>query len=215
MGKTILASTISYNLAKQDVRHLFIAGEMSSVEVHQRLLAREMGCYGSMFRTKAKDPIFQERVRYAAKQISDNLLYQSAPHLTFDGMKALVCEAVHAGAKGFILDYWQLVGGKDSRTSTAEHLEHVAQWIADYCRKEKIWAVVFAQLNQDDNTRGSEGIRLAFDQMYKINREPEGRSGMWLEMMETRYTPWQDVGGENSPAFWLEEHGPYFRESAT
>ena len=107
------------------------------------------------------------------------MLYEDAPGLTFDGLKDMVSRAVAKGKiKGYILDYWQLVGGKPKNKNTAEHLDEVAQWIADFARKHNIFAVVAAQINQEGNTRGGEGIRLAFDQVYQINRE-QGREEAW------------------------------------
>ena len=89
---------------------------------------------------------------------------------------------------GIIFDYWQLVSGKDKRKSTAEHLDEVAQWIADYCRRGILWSIVMGQINQEGNTRGGEGMRLAFDQVYQIHRPDLGKSETWIAMMETRYT---------------------------
>ena len=49
-GKTMLASSISTNLKSAGTRHLFLALEMGSTEIHQRTLAGEIGCYESAFR---------------------------------------------------------------------------------------------------------------------------------------------------------------------
>ena len=70
---------------------------------------------------------------------------------------------VRHGIKGVILDYWQLVGGKVRNESEEFHLRNIAQWLADTCRKHSIWALVAAQVNQEGNTRGGEGLKLACD----------------------------------------------------
>ena len=72
------------------------------------------------------------------------------------------------------------------------------------------------KINQEGNTRGGEGLRLAFDQVYHMrapNDDPS-RSGRWLEMIDTRYTKWANIGSETAPGLTLEEKGLYFSEAA-
>jgi hypothetical protein len=96
-------------------------------------------------------------------------------------------------------------------------LGEVAQWIAEICRKLDIWALVAAQINQDGNTRGGEGMRLAFDQVYHL--QPVGQDGgditlpgRWLEMMDTRYTQWANIGSPDMAGLMLNEKGLFFEE---
>jgi hypothetical protein len=89
----------------------------------------------------------------------------------------------------------------------------VAQWIADYARRENLWTLVMAQINQEGNTRGGEGLRLAFDQVYQIHRPDLGKSETWIEMMETRYTAWENIGSEEIPGLYLIQKGPYFNQA--
>jgi replicative DNA helicase len=215
VGKTIMASTLSYNFCKQGVKHLFLAGEMGATEIHERLLARELDWSPS--RIKASSLRQSEADRQAVEAVRskfDSVLYKNAQGITLEKLQSVVelCVLNH-GIKGFILDYWQLVKGRDKSESEASFLEKVAQWIADACRRYNIWAIVMCQLNQDDNTRGSEGIKLAFDQVYKICREGDLSSEYWLEMMGTRYTQWNDVGEKAAPAFIRKAEGPYFQQS--
>ncbi len=214
VGKTILAGTISYNLAKNGYKHLFICGEMSPYEIHQRQIARELGVKPSDFRTRKDDLEFQGRIAEIALKSSRNILYQNAPGLTFAQLQMFVANAVNNhNISGFILDYWQLVGGKEKSQSSAEHLDAVAQWIANACRKYSVWAIVTAQINQDKGTtRGSQGLRLAFDQVYEIHREDRSDNDCWLEMMDTRYTGWNNIGSKSRPGLYLEEKGLYFDE---
>ena len=216
IGKTMLAGTISSNLAKAGVKHLFICAEMGPHEIHQRILARELDVYPSAFRSKYKhNPDFQERIAQAAKMQTRSLIYQNAPGITLDQLKLYVSRGVNNyNIKGFILDYWQLVLGKGKSQSDASHYDMVAQWIAQVCKEHGIWALVTAQINQEGNTRGGEGIKLAFDQVYVLHA-PENdpsRSDRWLEMTDTRYTEWNNLGSETCPAFMLEKKGLYFKE---
>jgi len=89
----------------------------------------------------------------------------------------------------------------------------VAQFIADFGRTYNIWTLTFAQINQEGNTRGGEGIRLAFDQLYELHRENLAESYAWLEMMETRYTPWLNpYGDKDNPTLFMNERGPFYEE---
>lgn len=209
-GKTIMATSLSYNLSEQGVPHLFICGEMSAREIHTRNICRATGLWPSQIRNR--DTAALEKLKEYQARARSYVFYRDAPGLTFSQLQQYVIGAIYnKNIKGFILDYWQLVGGKGKNQSTSEHLEAIAQWIADFCRKRNIWAIVTAQINQEGNTRGSEGMRLAFDQVYQLNR-PEGNKDVaWLEMMDSRYTAWMNVGSDNSPEFILDGHGPYFK----
>lgn len=218
VGKTILAGTISHNLNQAGVKHLFICGEMSAEEVHQRTMARATGIYPSVFRDREKStPAMINRIHTAIAQTKRCAIYASTPGLTFVDLKRTVAAAIaRHQIQGFILDYWQLVKGKDSKESDASHLDRVAQWIADFCRQQGIWSITMAQINQEGNTRGGEGIRLAFDQVYQmhVNGDNPGNPGRWLEMLDTRYTQWGHIGDENKAGLWLNDKGPYFEETA-
>jgi replicative DNA helicase len=214
-GKTILAGTISSNLNQAGIKHLFICGEMSPEEVQQRTLARLTDSYPSNFRSdKGASPLFRQKIADAAARSKGCILYHHSPGITFDQLRRVVLSAIlQKRIKGFILDYWQLVKGHGKGNIT-EHYDNVAQWIADTCRKYGVWSITMAQINQEGNTRGGEGIRLAFDQVYQIHRPDLGQPQTWLEMMDTRYTKWMNIGDEMLPGLLLNEKGPFFEEAA-
>lgn len=215
VGKTILAGTISANLSEKGVKHLFICGEMSPEEIHQRTLARKLNSFTSAFRSDyGKSSEFHRKIATEAVTSQRNTIYYNAPGLTFNELRSICLAAVtQKGITGIILDYWQLVGGKDGKRSTAEHLDEVAQWMADFGRKNGIWNITMAQINQEGNTRGGEGLRLAFDQVYQINREDLTAGTAWIEMLDTRYTKWMNIGSKDTPGFILNEHGPFFEQA--
>lgn len=117
------------------------------------------------------------------------------------------------GIKGVIVDYLQLVGGKRKQDTEEYHLRAVAQWLADMARQTGLWVLVACQLNQDGNTRGGEGLRLAAD-MYLVMHREQGQSGAWLEMADTRFTLNTNIGSEMIPAIWLRKRGPHFSDEA-
>jgi len=215
VGKTALAATISENLNEDGAKHLFICGEMSPSEIHQRVLSRRADLYPSAFRAGYSESAdFNNKLTQAITSQKRNTLYKNAPAVTFDALRQIFTVAVEKHkVEGIILDYWQLVGGKPKSKSTAEHLDEVAQFIADFGRTYNIWTLTFAQINQEGNTRGGEGIRLAFDQLYELHRENLAESYAWLEMMETRYTPWLNpYGDKDNPTLFMNERGPFYEE---
>jgi replicative DNA helicase len=219
VGKTIMLGTLSHNLNMAGVKHLFICGEMGEREIQQRVLCRALDMYPSAFRSGyAEKPMVMQKIAAWAKSAPKNTIYLDSPAITFEKLKhAIVTAHMRHGIKGFILDYWQLVAGKDGRSSEAYHLGEVAQWIAEIGRKLDIFSITAAQINQDGNTRGGEGMRLAFDQVYHL--QPIGKDGgditmpsRWLEMMDTRYTPWMNIGEEGYAGLTLNEKGLFFEE---
>ena len=207
---TMLAGSISHNLQASGQRHMYLALEMGSDEIHQRSLARQIGCNEEVFRLgvhKSLQLKIAEYVNYA----KNYRLYLDAPSLGFDDLRHLLPQYIKKyNLKGFILDSWQLVQGKRKGQSTAEHLDEVAQYLAEVCKKYSVWGVATAQENQDENTRGGEGLRLAVDQLYRICKKDVEDVEAWLEMMETRYTRWQNVGEENNPSLLMASGGTHY-----
>lgn len=211
VGKTILMGTISQNLNRLGVKHLFFAMEMSPKEVEQRAIARAER-FNSIAFLKRDDPALVGKIQRYASAAPRNVIYEAAAGASLDDLRRMVSTAViRHGIKGFILDYWQLVGGKPGKETEAYHLGAVAQWIADTCRKHGLFAVVAAQVNQEGNTRGGEGLKLACDQYYTLHRE-KGEDLAWLEMEESRYTMYQNVGSDLVPGLRLNQHGPHFED---
>ena len=59
---------------------------------------------------------FQKKIVDTAFASKKNIIYRNAPGLTFDDLKRYVLLArMQKKITGFILDYWQLVGGKPQR----------------------------------------------------------------------------------------------------
>ncbi|MEZ5691179.1 MAG: DnaB-like helicase N-terminal domain-containing protein [Rickettsiales bacterium] len=212
-GKTMLAGTISHNLQEMGTRHMYLALEMGSKEIHQRSLARSAGCKEAVFRLGVNDSLLLKMEQFAENENTAKL-YLDAPSLTFTDLRQLLPLYIKKHKiKGFILDCWQLVGGKRKGLSTAEHLDELAQWLAEVVKKYGVWGLVTAQENQDGNTRGGEGLRLACDQLYRLTKAETDSPYAWLEMMETRYTRWQDVGSENNPALRIADGGTHYEQT--
>jgi hypothetical protein len=90
-------------------------------------------------------------------------------------------------------------------------MDSVAQWLADFCRKEDVVGIVIAQINQENgNIRGGEGIRLAADQVYQLDKSDD--DNYYLSMMDSRYTKYADVGSQQIGGVVMDMYGPHFRQ---
>lgn len=210
-GKTVLAGTLSRNLNHAGHKHMFIAAEMSPQEIHQRVMSRDLQTNPLSFIGENREAKwFQDRV--GEYKDPDNCYYLGDAGISFNRLRmAMSTAVVRYKVEGIILDYFQLVGGA-GKDNLVNHLDEVAQWIATFCRDNNIWAVVMAQMNQSDNIRGGEGLRLAFDQVYELKRCGDSNNAFYCEQMDTRYTPWCAMGDENTPSLEMDRNAPYFKD---
>lgn len=231
-GKTMLLGTIAYNVgfgitdqeshtrAQNSAKAAYFSLEMGADENMQRLLARKMNINGEMFRTADRlEPWFQSRLEIAAKDFErSSLLFHDAPRMSLRDLEMKIgIAAMSKGIAGAFVDYQQLVTGKPPRASMAEHMDSVAQMLAEQAKTFGIWIVVAAQLNRTGEVRGSDGLLAACDALIAIHKvEPTFNGGptcAWLEMLASRYTPSRDVGSADHPAYEYDNDvGPHLRE---
>lgn len=209
-GKTTLAHTISYNLDKFGTKHGYFALEMGAMYIEQRNIARDLGLNCLSFLNK-RDEI-KERLR--AIKPRENIHYVDAPGFTIDEIISEASRMVFRhGIKGFIVDYWQLVSGADSRQTEEKHLRDVAQKLADFAKKQKIWVIILAQMNADGKLFGGGGLKKACEQLYMIRHVDGAEYMRWLEMDASRYTLRVNVGSDAVPSLVMDASvGPHFRE---
>lgn len=211
-GKTLLASTISNNLKNNRVPHLYICAEMGENETHQRSMAKDMRIDSRAFYDETKrNETFWSDIGHHANTENECLIYYDDPFLIFDRLKQVVSTAViKYGIKGFILDYWQLVGGGEG--DRADFLGRVAQWQAAACKRWKLFCINTAQLNRDGEILGSGGLKRASDQVYHLIRPEETQPYAYLKMTKSRYTKTMHVGSETNPSLKINELGGYFEQ---
>lgn len=217
VGKTICLGSISHNLGKSQVPHLFIAAEMGADEIGQRLLAHDMKVNSVAFNNdeqKASKP-FQERLSNAVVQSKSKTIYVDSASIDFNRLKSLiVANCRKFKLKGVVLDYMQIVTGKNKGESEAEFQGRVAQGLAEVCKRENIFILTAAQLNRDGELRGSDGIRNAVDQLYYLHKAKtyDKIEKRYLTMEVSRYTVQEDIGAEDNPPFMIDKYGPYLTE---
>lgn len=212
-GKTSLLGTISHNLNHSGVKHLYLAFEMGAAQIHERNIARATGYNSISFLASREQHDFQHAVaRYTVAKEPGNIHFWDTAGVTFSELRRMLPSLImRHKVRGIIVDYIQLIGGKERNQTVADHLSAVAQWLADFSKKEKIWILYAAQLNRDEEIRSSDGVAMSCDQAYAIHLDKEG-STAWLEQLFTRYTPPTDVGSEAQPALELRKNGPYFED---
>ena len=206
-GKTTFAHTISRNLSLAGTKHLYIALEMGSKQIEQKNLARDMEINSLRFLDS------QEKIKGTINRAkpSTNTIYLDAPGATLDDILTKIGIArIKHGIVGFILDYWQLVEGRNNRETDEKHLRTVAQTLANYAKKHNLWCILLAQMNKEGDLFGGGGLRKACDQLYFIEAVEGTDNFRWLRMGASRYTLQVDIGGTCGPAFMINKtSGPY------
>jgi len=215
-GKTTFAHTISYNLNESEVPHAYIALEMGSLQIEQRNIARKIGCNSLVFRQRGldDDDHMKQKILHHTANVKPYTWYLDMPGSTIQEIEAELARLViKQKISGFILDYWQLVGGRSKGDTEERHLREVAQWCANFARRHNIWCILLAQLNDNGELFGGKGLKKACDQLYYIRVADDGK-GLYLQMNESRYTPACDVGDSVNPAFRVNvQAGPHIMES--
>lgn len=214
-GKTALLGTISAALNASGCNHGFMTLEISPLEIEMRYAARRLRTspINVMRGVRASQPVNGSMVAGLAPSTANATFYSQKPGASLDQVVrfALACQRRH-GCTGIIVDYWQLITGKGSGETEEWHLRRVAQSLADLSRRLGMWILTAVQLNQEGNSRGGEGIKLACDAYLSMHRE-SGQLGAYLELEECRYAPVGSLGSDLVPGLILQPNGPYFEEA--
>jgi replicative DNA helicase len=203
-GKTMFAGTVSGNLNLMGHKHLYVAMEMGAADIE----IRQHGRYSQTYYKKLKEPNYD--------LIKNNVIYSDAAGITWTELQQKMTLAVHKHkVEGVIIDYWQLIKGRNPKETEEYHLREVAQGLADFAKKNKIWVLLLAQVNKQGDVFAGNGLNKACHILISLNnlsspREQEG--GRWLKMLVSRATPMRDLGDENNPYLQIDGNGPFMRE---
>lgn len=207
-GKTTMGHCISHRMP---CKHLYIAMEMGAAQIEQRNIAKELKINSLRF----IDNIDGLKNKVDTVNVPDNIIYYDAPGATLDEILTIIGTArIKYDISGYILDYWQLVGGQQRGESEERHLRNVAQSLANYGRKHGLWCLILAQMNKTGELFGGNGLRKACDQLYMLNLCEGHDTWRWMKLDASRYTPIGSIGNETLPGYILEQkQGPYFVET--
>lgn len=207
-GKTTMMTSISNNLRKNRIKHSFVAAEMSPDDIALKMVASE----NNIAADDIKD--FGMVIKWFDTN-NDTIIFEDSPRIKLDALVGTIKSQVERfGIKGFFLDYMQLVSGAAKNESVVQHLENVAQTLAELCKKEKIFCVTAVQMNRDDDLRNGDGILQACEWMYilrLIESSNQELKEYWLECKKNRHgKPW-NIGKAGVPKFKMI-NGTHFME---
>lgn len=215
-GKTMLKGSIANFIRKANKKFLFIAAEMGRKEIAKRMVGSDLNIGFNQMNIDNKE--FCTYVNSESIKQSRNMFFIDAPRITLPALITSVTNAFKTrGIEGFILDYLQLVTGGDQKHTIAQHQENVAQTIAELCKKYDIWSVYSCQINREGEIRNGDGIMMAVDWLYEINKisypgAVNKCEEAWLKHIASRSFKAIDIGAENDPKFELSLNGTHFRE---
>lgn len=211
-GKSAMLGSIAYNLNERGVPIAYIAAEMGSVRLGQRLAARGMRRRAVEFLYRPREfasPVVQYR-----HGVQNNIQWSDMPGGSFAELRRRMSIAVtEHKVQGIIVDGWQLIGGMERGQSLESHLRAVAQWIADFGNEHRKFTIISAQLNHNGTAHScSQGLEMACDQVYSLERA-EGANVAWMRQRVSRYTPITHVGSATDMPLLFSGAGPYFEDS--
>ncbi|MBK1666945.1 hypothetical protein CKO28_02665 [Rhodovibrio sodomensis] len=211
-GKTILLGTISDNIAHQGEKHLVILLETPPEDVEIRNCARHLGMNAAqLFDQDDPDyPKFAANAERYADQVPEAAIYEYMPGASMDAIRRMIIRASHRhGIKGFIIDYWQLIRGREKGQSEEAHFREAANDLAALCRQENLWGIVAAQTDQWGKLIVSEGLKHAASLYLRLVREENGDTA-YFETEKSNYTRYADGGSAAAPSVRFNYAGPHF-----
>lgn len=214
-GKTILAGTCSENINIQGVPHLFMSMETPPEDIEIRNCARHLNLNASTL-LDANDPeysTFASSNETYLERAPNNTLYDFCPGATIDQIhrNILAAKSRH-GIKGFILDYWQLVRGRERGQSEEAHFQEVSDRLAAICRTENLWGIVTAQVDAHGRLKYNSLLHSASLAVRLVRDEND--SAAYFVCEKSNYTRYADTGNESVPGMIFDDHvGPFFRNT--
>jgi len=215
-GKTILLGSISENLNKQKVPHLFITMETEPEDIEIRACSARINQNASILFDQ-DDPDHGSALAQAERAINaygDYTHYEFAPGASMNEIHRMILRAkTRHGIKGFILDYWQLIRGREKGVSEDQHFADCADRLAAICRKEGIWGVMTAQVDERGDLVRSKGLLRAAALYVRLVRD-EDAQGAFFVTEKSNYTRYADTGHESVPGMIFDmAAGPRFRNT--
>ena len=214
-GKTILLGSISDNLNLQGARHLFISMETDPEDVELRLAAKHFRLNaGSLSDPEhiARQPVATGSPTYL-QRLPQNTWYEFCPGATMHEIHRMILRAkARHGIVGFMLDYWQLIEGRERGQSEEAHHRSNINRLAAVCRQEDLWGLVTAQIDEKGRLRYSDAMLQAAALYMRLVREEDGMD-LRLEVEKSNYTRYVSSTAASLPGLVFDtDIGPHVRE---
>ena len=215
-GKTILLGSISDNINMQGVSHLFLSLETPPEDIEIRICAKHLNLNASSILDPG-DPDhahFLQSTEDYIDALPDNGIYEFAPGATIDEIhRKILAAKSRNGIKGVIIDYWQLIRGRDRSQSEESHLRDVADRLAAICRQEDIWILLTGQVDERGQLKVSQALLQSAALYVRLVREENERVAYFVTE-KSNYTRYGDTGSESVPGMIFDDQvGPHFRNT--
>lgn len=215
-GKTILLGSISENLNAQASKHLHISLETPSEDIEIRNVARRMNANAAQIydRESADHAKVAQNATHYLDHVPDNTFFEWSPGATIDDIRRYIIHASHRhGIEGVIIDYWQLIRGRERGQSEEGHLRDVANKLAEICRRENLWMLVAVQLDDAGRPKISDAIVQAAALHLRLMRT-ENDTVAHFRTEKSNYTRYADTGSSSTPGMIFRDEGPHFATPA-
>jgi replicative DNA helicase len=212
-GKTILTSTISYNLDLQKVRHLVITLERQPTQIEQLSTARALNANAMDLLEPSQD--LAARMASYARTAGDTTIYEHMPSGTIDDIRRAIHLARRTfGIAGFLLDYFQLIAGRERGDTEESHFRRAAQILADLCAEFDLFGIATSAINKEGDLALGAGLKRAASAVLIFEGDVQLNT-TWLRMTHSNYTRLRNVGAPNRPGIYLNKIGPHFSDVPT
>lgn len=214
-GKTILLGSISDNLNAQEVPHLFISLETDPEDIELRNCAKRLNTNASLL-SDPYNPEHEALVQSAdgyTNTIGQHTWYEFTPGATMNEIHRMILRAkARHGIRGFMIDYWQLIQGKERGQSEEGHHRSNANRLAALCRQEGLWGIVTAQIDTQGKLKYSDSLLQAAALYIKMIRE-EDDEVVNFEIEKSNYTRYGNTISASMPGMIFDmASGPHFRD---
>lgn len=215
-GKTIMLGSISDNLNLQGVPHLFFSLETPPEDIEIRSCARHLNLNAAAI-YDAGDREHQTFLKTAdayIDKVPDHAVYEFSPGASIDEIhRKILAAKSRRGIKGFIVDYWQLIRGRERGQSEDSHFRNCADRLAAICRQEDLWGIITAQIDERGRLKISDSLLQSVSLFIRLVRE-ENESASYFVTDKSNYTRYADTGSESVPGMIFDQAvGPHFRNT--
>ena len=215
-GKTILMGSISDNINLQERNHLVISLETDPQDIEIRVCAKHFNANASVLHDPQSEnrKSLSEHIDNYIDVLPEHTVYEFSPGATINDIVRMILQAkLTHNIEGFMIDYWQLIRGRERGQKEEEHLRDVSNRLAALCRTENLWGVVTAQVENDGRLRVTDALLMATALYVRLEREEDATFAHFV-VEKSNYTRYADTGNASIPGMIFDmSAGPHFRNT--
>lgn len=216
-GKTIMLGSISDNLNLQAVPHLFMSMETDPEDIELRSCAKHFNANAALL----ADPHSDEHTALVGSaqayltDVPEHTWYEFCPGATLHEIHRMILRSkARYNISGFMLDYWQLIEGRERGQSEDAHHRSNINKLAAICRQENLWGIVTAQVDDKGRLKYSDALLQAAALYVRLVREEDGME-VRLEVEKSNYTRYASTFQASLPGIVFDAaSGPHIRNVA-